>query len=383
MNFKEIKGRIKKIPISSVLEVWEPSCLEGKCCFHKDENAGSFKYKDDAEKGGIFKCFCCGATGDKTDFVARHDGVDFKEATLRIATKFDVIDSKTYEQLSEHPIAIEATKTEYKPVKKVNEAKRKNDRQTDRVYSLMRDMLGLKDGHREYLLSRGVEEDQLSNYFSIRKLDDYFFQRMKERFGLIPEDFIGIPGFYLENGKIASKDIEGIAIPMHNAEGNITSLQVRRDKITDKKHGARYIFFSSSKLEQGCSSGAQVDIVNPDYSGSYFITEGHFKALELQKHFGVSAISVQGVNNVEPLKTEIPALLEKHPIRRFIIAYDADMVHNKNVKKAAMNLKDLLESFNIPTGFMIWDEQYGKGADDVILSGNAEHFKFVRDLEGE
>ena len=206
---------------------------------------------------------------------------------------------------------------------------------------------------------------------------------MKERFGLIPEDFIGIPGFYLENGKIASKDIEGIAIPMHNAEGNITSLQVRRDKITDKKHGARYIFFSSSKLEQGCSSGAQVDIVNPDYSGSYFITEGHFKALELQKHFGVSAISVQGVNNVEPLKTEIPALLEKHLIRRFIIAYDADMVHNKNVKKAAMNLKDLLESFNIPTGFMIWDEQYGKGADDVILSGNTEHFKFVRNLEGE
>ena len=46
-NFKEIKKSIEDIPISSILENWEPSTLEGKCCFHDDSNAGSFKYKDD------------------------------------------------------------------------------------------------------------------------------------------------------------------------------------------------------------------------------------------------------------------------------------------------------------------------------------------------
>lgn len=381
MNFKEVKRRVKKIPISSILEAWEPSTLEGKCCFHEDENAGSFKYKDDAEKGGIFTCFCCGAKGDKVDFVAMHDGVDFKESNLRIAFRFGAIDKATYEQLSEHPAEMETTKIDYKPVKKVEEAQKAPELRLDKAYDAMRCLLGLKDEHREYLLSRGIEEDQMENYFSLRKVDDYFFQRAEEIFHLIPQDFIGVPGFYKENGKVVSRDIEGIAIPMHNANGNVSAIQVRKDK-TEKK-GARYIFFSSSKLEGGCSSGAQVDIVNPNYDGTYFITEGHFKALQLQKHFGVSAISVQGVNNIEPLKTEIPTLLEKHPIRRFIIAYDADMVHNKNVKKAALNLQALLESFDVPTGFMVWDEKYGKGADDVIIAGNAEHFKFVRNLRGD
>ena len=383
MTFNEVKKRIKKIPISSVLEAWEPSCLEGKCCFHEDENAGSFKYKDDAKKGGVFTCFCCGITGDKTDFVAKHDNVDFKEATLRIATKFNIISNEDYEKMSEHPVAIEATKTEYKPAKKVNEAEKANERLLDIVYLTMALYFGLSDEHREYLLSRGIEEDQLKNYFSIRKADDLFFKKMEDIFHLKPCNFVGVPGFYKENGKLTSRDVEGIAIPMHNANGNITALQIRRDKIADKKKCARYIFFSSSKLEQGCSCGAQVDIVNPDYEGTYFITEGHFKALELQKHFGVSAISVQGVNNMEPLKAEIPTLLAKHPIRRFIIAYDADMAHNKEVKKAAKKLKLLLESFNVPTGFMIWDEKYGKGADDVILNGNAKHFKFVKELKEE
>ena len=380
MLFKDIKRRIKKIPISSVIEAWEPECLDGKCCFHEDENAGSFKYKDDSEKGGIFKCFCCGTTGDKVDFVVKHDGIDFKEAVLRIALKFGEIDKKTYEAESEHPAELGYKKVDFKPTKPVIEAERKHPNWLEYCYYVMNRRLGLKNEHREYLLSRGIEEDELENYFSIRKVDDYFFQRAREDYHINEVDFIGVPGFYYDNGKVTSRDLEGIAIPMRNAEGLATAIQVRKDKI-EKGKEARYIFFSSSKKDGGCSCGAQVDIINPKYDGTYFITEGHFKAVQLHKHFKVSAISVQGVNNVEPLKTEIPALLKMHPIRRFIIAFDADMVHNPNVKKAARHLKKLLEVYEIPTGFMVWDEKYGKGADDVILNGNEQYFKFVKDLE--
>lgn len=382
MNVKEIKRRIKKIPISDVLEAWEPSTLDGICCFHEDTNAGSFKYKNDSKKGGIYTCFVCGKTGDKIDFVMKHDGIDYNEAVLRIALKFDVIDETIYKQLSTNPTPVKYEKTTITKVKEIHEAKRSCDFLLDITYQAMREFFGLTEEHKKYLLDRGVKEENLRNYFSIRKADEYFFQTMDEIFHIHENDFIGIPGFYKEDGKIVSRDIEGIAIPMHNADGNIVAIQVRKDSVSEEK-GARYIFFSSSKKEQGCSSGSRVDIVCPEYDGSYFVTEGHFKAMKLHEEFGLSAISVQGVNNIEPLKEEVPKLLEKHSIKRFIIAYDADMKHNPNVKKAAKKLQKLLESFDVPTGFMVWDEQYGKGADDVIENGHKDKFQFVHYLEEE
>ena len=51
MNIKEIKRRIKSIPVSDVLEAWEPDTLDGICCFHQDTNAGSFKYKNNTKNG--------------------------------------------------------------------------------------------------------------------------------------------------------------------------------------------------------------------------------------------------------------------------------------------------------------------------------------------
>lgn len=381
MNVKEIKRRIKSIPVSDVLEAWEPDTLDGICCFHQDTNAGSFKYKNNTKNGGIYTCFVCGQSGDKIDFVMKHDGVDFNEAILRIALRFDVIDERTYKQLSKNPEGVKYEKLNITKVKDVVEAKKQGPLNLNCVYEAMREYYGLSEKHKEYLLGRGVKEENLSNYFSLRKGDEAFFNTMKQVFHFDKDKLIGVPGFYVEGNKIATREIEGIAIPMHNANGLITAIQIRKDEIGEK--GARYIFFSSSKKNLGCSSGSAVDIIDPDYNGTYFVTEGHFKAMKLHETFGVSAISVQGVNNIEPLKEEIPALLAKHGIRRFIIAYDADMKHNPNVKKAAKKLQKLLESFEVPTGFMVWDEQYGKGADDVIEAGHRDKFRFVKNLEEE
>ena len=378
MTFAEIKKLIEDIPISSVLENWEPETLNGKCCFHDDTNAGSFKYKDDDKKGGMFKCFCCGVTGDKVDFVMKHDNVDFKEATYRIAVHFGKISQEEYKKISSNPTTKPIVLVQPKTIKKVNEAERLPDWYLDIVYSDLRQMAGLTEEHREYLLGRGVKEEDLINYFSMPTFDEKFLSKLKEKYKN-PKDFIGVPGFYVEDRKIHGRNIEGIGIPIKNSDGQITAIQVRKDKVRSKE--ARYIFFSSAGLNQGCSCGAQVDIQLPDKSGSVLITEGHFKAVEICKHFDSTVISVQGVNNTKELDNEIPRMLEKRDIRRFIIAFDADMMHNPAVKKAANKLKVQLEKFDIPTGFMVWDEKFGKGADDVILAGNAKEFKFTRTLE--
>lgn len=380
MNLKEIKKEVKKLPISAILEAWEPSTLDGKCCFHEDKHGGSFKYKDDPKKGGIFTCFCCGATGDKIDFVMKHDNVDFNEANLRIAARLGIIEESEYKKESKNPETQPLVKVQIKETKKVIEAERKDVPYLDEHYRAMKEVLDLTDAHKEYLLKRGVKEEELGRFFSVNgPVDNFFWTIMRYSQEMEPQEFIGVPGFYYNGKSVVSKDVKGIAIPLTNAKGQITSIQIRKDKIEGKE--ARYIFFSSSDTNEGCSSGAQIHIEKPEKEGSVIITEGYFKALELSKYFNCTVISVQGVNNTKALDVEIPELLKLRKIKKFIIAFDADMMHNKNVKNAAKKLQKQLEKFNINAGFMVWDEKYGKGADDVILAGNAEEFKFQRNLD--
>lgn len=378
MNITEVKKLIEKIPISSVLEAWDSKTIEGICPFHEDKTAGAFKYKDDKD-GGFFKCFSCNCGGDKISFVEKYDGVDFKEAILRIARRFELINEKDYQDLSLNPIVQKPTRVKVKKIKNYKEAEIKSPEHLDRIYKIMMDIYGLNEAHKKYLLNRGIKENELKNYFSFSKIDGFFTYKMIEKH-IKREDLIGVPGFYLENDILTSKDLNGIGIPLHNADGLITAIQIRKDKV---EKGARYVFFSSPGKDGGCSCGSQVDIMNPHKNGSVFITEGHFKAKEISNHFKTTAISVQGVNNTKNLDMEIPKLLKKRKIRRFIIAFDADMMHNKNVKKAALKLQKQLEKYNIPTGFMVWDEKYGKGADDVIIAGKSEKFSFVKNLKEE
>lgn len=383
MNFVELKKSIEEIPISNILEAWDPDALKGICPFHEDKHGGSFKYKDQGKKGGMFNCFCCDAKGDKVDFVMKIDGVDFKEANLRIARKFEKISEEEYKKQSKNPTTVSPVKVDIVKAKKIQEVTRHSDERLNKIYSAMKEELGLNLNHKEYLLQRGVPESELNDYFSLYPLNEHFWARMKSR-GFDDKKFIGVPGFYVNStGKVEMKALYGIAIPISNSKGLITSIQVRRDHInlTGEKKEARYKFLSSSGLNMGCSSGARVDVINPNKDGSIIITEGVFKAKEIARLYGITVISVQGVNNIKPLEEEIPELLKKREIRRFVIAYDADMQTNPNVKRAAKKLQKQLQLYEIPTGFMVWDEKFGKGADDAILAGHSSEFKFIKELD--
>lgn len=383
MKFSEIKGLTKDLPISSVIEAWDESAFNNKCPFHEDEHSGSFKFKDEPT-GGIYKCFVCESTGDKYEFVMKYDGVDFKEAVLRIALRFELISREEYLKHSKNPDKNNTSKkVQIRKVKKIQNAEKRPDKYLNDVYSAMKKVFGLNEDHKKYLLDRGVAESELNEYFSFGKFNEEFFYGMYREKGFLRNDFLGVPGFFLnEKGEVVGKEVEGIGIPMINSEGLITGVQLRRDKVEGKS--ARYIFFSSTKENGGCSVGTLADVISSGKTkGSVFITEGHFKAVELKKHFGCTAISVQGVNNTACLDDEIKKMLEKTEIRRFVIAFDADMVHNRYVMKAALKLQKQLEKFDIPTGFMTWDEKFGKGCDDVIRNGNAQHFKFSKTIKGE
>ena len=49
----------------------------GRCVFHDDRHAGSFRVHCES---GRFKCFACDASGDPIEFVIRHHGLAFDRA---------------------------------------------------------------------------------------------------------------------------------------------------------------------------------------------------------------------------------------------------------------------------------------------------------------
>lgn len=361
VNFRNLKEEIKKLPISEVVD----SRLHGSRLspFRDDETAGSFMVSDER---GICTDFAEGVSRDHIQFIMDYDNVDFKEAALRIALQFSLIDQKVYNEESK------VKQKDIKPIKKVEnvvkvkEVEKQPEEILNYVYSSMKVMC-LDEEDREYLLNRGVPENELKNYFSYNEYHFplVYYKMNGDRFDL--KKLVGVPGFYTENGRIKRRLIEGIAIPMKNADGNITAIQIRKSKC--EKGEARYVFLSSSGFNEGCSCGAQVDIEAPMIDGPVWITEGHFKACAIRRHFGNTAISVQGVNNIKPLSVEIPKLLKKRKIDKFIIAFDADMWHNKNVMKAANKLYNTLKEYNIPTVFATWDEKDGKGIDDCLENG--------------
>ena len=60
--------------------------LTGLCPFHKDKNA-SFSVN---LKNGCYTCFACGVSGNYTKFVADREGLDTKEAYLKILDRYGV-----------------------------------------------------------------------------------------------------------------------------------------------------------------------------------------------------------------------------------------------------------------------------------------------------
>ena len=69
-----------------------------------------------------------------------------------------------------------------------------------------------------------------------------------------------------------------------------------------------------------------------------------------------------------PDKTTLEILKERGT-KRCIIAYDADRYHNSAVMMFMNNLAELLNSNNFDVFIADWNENDGKGLDDLLSAG--------------
>ncbi|WPS85370.1 CHC2 zinc finger domain-containing protein (plasmid) [Brevibacillus halotolerans] len=407
---EQVIDQVRDIPITSVLGtrmalVRKGGYNKGLCPFHHDRTIGSFDAND---RKKVWKCFSCGVGGDTIKFVSMFDGINYLEAAFRIALDFKVISSWDYDEYYANrryrKDDIEKIQRRYEELDKEKLKSHIADDETlDSVFRLFIESCDLSDAHKKHLLEdRGLSEEEIVNgmYFSFptRKVLSKFCERIRNSFGS-EEVLSTIPGFYKEASKknpgtklYTFSKHKGIGIGIKNAKGQVVGIQIRHDDKGDKN--ARYVWFSSSfaryedKYEGGTSSGSPVDVVYPNEvrNTTVFITEGRFKAQHIAKSTGSIAISVQGVSSWRGILKELeeipksPLLKERYMgeayrIHCSLVAFDADMNYKYQVAEQLKKMTDQLESNSYFVYYLNWNDEVGKGIDDVLLSGNRGEIK--------
>jgi Domain of unknown function (DUF3854) len=187
--------------------------------------------------------------------------------------------------------------------------------------------------------------------------------KLSERF-----DLTGVPGFYRGEDDAWRMNIhaQGLFIPSRDAQGRIVACQIRCDA-----GDIRYLWFSSSGMRLGASSGAPVHFAKPDLvkqSGRALITEGALKADIIAELDESAVIGLPGVSSFNP-DTLSQQLRESLPeLRTLTIAFDADWREKPQVKDALFRLIHMLKRTDIAVLVREWAVTSGKGYDDLLLN---------------
>lgn len=213
---------------------------------------------------------------------------------------------------------------------------------------------------------------------------------IKDKFGYDEDVLIGVPGFYKdENDRIVFKGGKGIAMKSRNASRMVNGIQIRgydyitkEGKLFLKNEEYKYLWLTSKDLKDGCSSKSIIDVVVPEgemYT-SVVITEGKFKAELVSREYKSPVIALPGVNRwVNVLEPEISYINDNiRNVKNILVAFDGDMSVNLSVYHQFNSMyNNVLESYPADVYALIWDMNFGKGIDDVILSGNSSKIKRV------
>ena len=109
-----------------------------------------------------------------------------------------------------------------------------------------------------------------------------------------------------------------------------------------------------------------------------YIVEGEPKSIYSNYRLKAPVISVPGVNSWFTVFDHglIEGMRQKGT-KMFVVAYDADKNSNENVLYHEGELVDALKKANVPVAIADWDEELGKGLDDLLSGGNSPLFRIV------
>ena len=137
--------------------------------------------------------------------------------------------------------------------------------------------LTLSQKHLEDLKGRGLTERQIEEQ-RYRSTPLFGFRKLAEKLLAEGCTLQGVPGFYQDktgNWTINfSGNNSGFLIPVRSIDGKIQGMQIRVDKVVDKR---KYIWFSSANRKMGTSSGSPIHMIGDPDSEEVYVTEGPLK----------------------------------------------------------------------------------------------------------
>lgn len=243
------------------------------------------------------------------------------------------------------------------------EAKAAPDEICQQVYGYLISLLSLDSNHRENLLKRGLNSDEIERR-AYRTLPTEgrarIYRFLEGKFG--QDTLQAIPGIILKSGKFTLGGASGLIIPVRDKSGLISRLISRVDKPIDDN---KYLWLSSSKYE-GAGAGARLHV--PLYSGKTRIirlTEGQLKA---DVATAISHILTLGIPGVSNWRMGVKGL-EDFEFETVRVSFDADAKDNPTVAQHLLNLYEALLANGHQVEYETWDGEKAKGIDDALATG--------------
>lgn len=413
--------RVKKLPPSEVILRYVPKYRRSgsdyvcPCPFHNGKHY-SFRIADTGPKAPVWKCFSkCQESGKSgISFVMKYENLDYLDAVFKIALDHGII-SIDEEQKYHNKGTFTAADRKYAEQKRQEWLRQQKSqvKQADTppqarpniknaVLNAMPKACGLSETHKQHLIQkRGLAEGDLGDYFDAPQqgfpLEDRILQVIRQtalKAGWSKEQtevFVAqtrmqihlVPGFFKRNGKLQfSKLSPGIAFIVRNDKGVPVGVHIRRDEI--KGEESRYFWFSSSfalnrdGMEGGNSSGSPSGFLWPAdrTKGMLFITEGRFKAEQIAKK-GHRVVYLAGVGN---WRDAVEVVQRTATNNCAYIAFDADMHGNMQVHDSMKGLSEALKKVKIRTFVSVWEKEYGKGFDDLIMNTGDRFSYYINNM---
>ena len=238
----------------------------------------------------------------------------------------------------------------------------------DMVYRKLLSKLSLSDRHREDLIKRGLNGEQIIEGMyktvPVVGLHTLAYEAVFETDAwkeLEKHKYWGIPGFVdvKDRQKISLRGRKnGYFVPVKNRDGLISGMQIRYDNLPDtasdkeKEAYKKYSWYSSSEKDTGCGvTGCE----NIHYAGdwknlsgdSVNLTEGVLKSDIASALSGKPFMGLVGVNNIRQLGDNLFKLQYFYKISNVILYIDMDYKDKPEVAAALLSIKRTINSVGV------------------------------------
>lgn len=305
----------------------------------------------------VFNCNRCRTHGGMVELYAKFFGISNTQANAEI---FAVVCRRETPRLAPHPV-------QTLPAAELPQAaQRAEPAVIDQTFRTMLALLPLADSHRQNLVRRGLDEDEIEQYL-YRSVPAFGYRDLAARLLQMGCQLEGVPGFYqTKEGAwtlACNPRSTGFFVPVFAVDGRIQGCQIRLDR---PGRGGKYIWFSSAERKRGVTSGSPVHFIGDPAEGTVWITEGALKATIAHCLSGRSFLAVAGANQVAGLPDAL-AWLQRFGCHTVCEALDMDKLQNPHVAAGAGKILEICKARGFAVRQIRWDPHY-KGIDDYLLS---------------